>query len=131
MRKYPFVRQQGIKECGVACILMIIRYHICTNSCFISQPMSQCAIYIIMFAYCNSGYWFIICHDNSLLFILLYFLCFLAYRTNKRHTTQNATHLSSCMTISFLPTPFQHQPWGIWRFCFAGVGIQALSVCHQ
>ena len=27
MRKYPFVRQQGIKECGVACILMIIRYY--------------------------------------------------------------------------------------------------------
>lgn len=27
MKKYPFVKQQGIKECGVACILMIIKYY--------------------------------------------------------------------------------------------------------
>lgn len=27
MKKYPFVKQQGIKECGVACILMIVRYY--------------------------------------------------------------------------------------------------------
>lgn len=27
MYKYPFVKQEGIKDCGVACLLMIVRYY--------------------------------------------------------------------------------------------------------
>ena len=27
MSKYPFVRQEGLKDCGVACLLMIIKYY--------------------------------------------------------------------------------------------------------
>ena len=27
MGKYPFVRQEGEKECGVACMLMLIKYY--------------------------------------------------------------------------------------------------------
>ena len=27
MNKYPFVRQEGIKDCGVSCLLMIIKYY--------------------------------------------------------------------------------------------------------
>ena len=27
MLKYPFVKQEGLKDCGVACLLMIIRYY--------------------------------------------------------------------------------------------------------
>ncbi len=27
MHKYPFVKQEGLKDCGVACLLMIVRYY--------------------------------------------------------------------------------------------------------
>ena len=27
IKKYPFVKQEGLKECGVACLLMIIKYY--------------------------------------------------------------------------------------------------------
>lgn len=27
MKKYPFVKQEGIKDCGVACLSMIIEYY--------------------------------------------------------------------------------------------------------
>ena len=27
LKKYPFVKQEGFKDCGVACLLMIIRYY--------------------------------------------------------------------------------------------------------
>ena len=27
MKKYPFVKQEGIKDCGVACLSMIINYY--------------------------------------------------------------------------------------------------------
>ena len=27
LKKYPFVKQEGIKDCGCACLLMIIKYY--------------------------------------------------------------------------------------------------------
>ena len=27
MSKYPFIKQEGIKDCGVSCLLMIIKYY--------------------------------------------------------------------------------------------------------
>ena len=27
MKKYPFVKQEGLKDCGVCCLLMIINYY--------------------------------------------------------------------------------------------------------
>ena len=27
MRKYPFIKQSGLRDCGPACILMILKYY--------------------------------------------------------------------------------------------------------